>query len=252
MEILLQDLRYTLRRAARAPAIAVLAFPLVTLLLLSARPPAPTQAAGRVARRGSGPRPLRVGVLRRLLAGIRSLPGVEAAALAAPVSPSQGLVCARTEPAGRQVVGARLALVSPDYFRTMGIPLRGREFAARDDGSAPPVAIVDEALARRLWPAADPIGRRLRLSGAHQSLREVVGVAHVAPAAQPAPSSRGLVYLPDRQAPAPPEGHVSLVVRTAADAPSLREPLAELVDAVDPDLPVAALDLDITRHTQTD
>jgi putative ABC transport system permease protein len=184
--------------------------------------------------------------LHRLLAGVRALPGVESAALATPV-PAGDLVCA-TAGGGLPAVTAGLARVSPEYFRTLGIPLRGRDFGARDDGSAPPVVIVNETLARRLWPAGDPIGRRLRLSGPHEPLREVVGVARDRGPDTPAGPAGGLVYVPDGQAPAA-AGRVSLVVRTTDDAPSLRVPLAQLVEAVDPELPVGAVDLDFTPHT---
>jgi MacB-like periplasmic core domain len=230
-----------------------------TVLLLSRRPGASPHATPHAARRTAAS-PLhrsrsrlgfadRSDAMRRLLAGVRALPGVESAALATPAPPTSGLVCATPGMNRPAPVSTGLARVSPEYFRTMGIPLRGRDFAARDDGSAPPVVIVNETLARRLWPTGNPIGRRLRLAGPDEPLREVVGVAgdgeaHAAPAGPPS----GVVYLPDRQAPAPPTGHFSLVVRTAEDAPSLRVPLSQLVEAVDPDLPVGAVDLDFTPH----
>jgi predicted permease len=55
-------------------------------------------------------------------------------------------------------------VATPGYFRAMGISLvRGRVFEARDDRRAPPVAIVGETTARRLWPGEDPIGKRLAM-----------------------------------------------------------------------------------------
>jgi predicted permease len=70
--------------------------------------------------------------------------------------------------------------VAPDYFATLGVPLtRGREFSARDTAAAPAVVIVNEALARRLWPGEDPLGRqvRIRWRGLLGRPYEVVGVA---------------------------------------------------------------------------
>jgi predicted permease len=65
---------------------------------------------------------------------------------------------------GRGEGAAGDVLVSAGYFKTMGIPLvGGRAFTERDDGAAPPVVIVSENLARRLFGEADPIGRRLML-----------------------------------------------------------------------------------------
>jgi len=76
--------------------------------------------------------------------------------------------------------------VAPQYFETMGIPLlRGREFLPHDEpvtrvegiNPAPPVAIVDETLARRLFGNEDPVGRRLRSLDRPMPLLEIVGVA---------------------------------------------------------------------------
>ena len=69
---------------------------------------------------------------------------------------------------------ARVNVVSDGYFETLGIPrLRGRDFAAVDTPTAPRVAVVTRALADRLWPQADPIGRTL-MTGTGPL--EVVGV----------------------------------------------------------------------------
>jgi putative ABC transport system permease protein len=73
-------------------------------------------------------------------------------------------------------VRAHPGLVSPDYFSTMGIPLRrGRPFTDRDDESAPAVAIINESAARRYWPNEDPIGQRISL-GDPPAWREIVGI----------------------------------------------------------------------------
>jgi putative ABC transport system permease protein len=66
--------------------------------------------------------------------------------------------------------------VSPNYFRTMGIPLRrGREFGAHDNGQSSPVVIINEEMARRHWPGENPIGKRFKHDFA-ESWRTVVGV----------------------------------------------------------------------------
>jgi putative ABC transport system permease protein len=68
--------------------------------------------------------------------------------------------------------------VGPSFTETMGMRLlSGRDFSARDDSSAPRVVIVSESLARNLWPNADPLGKRLRVSpGADAPWLTVVGV----------------------------------------------------------------------------
>jgi len=66
-----------------------------------------------------------------------------------------------------------------EYFRTFGIPiLRGRGFLPSDRESAPKIVVVSEAVARRLWPGQDPVGKRLRFLGDdRRDWRTVVGVA---------------------------------------------------------------------------
>jgi putative ABC transport system permease protein len=71
-------------------------------------------------------------------------------------------------------------IVSPDYFRALGIPLiRGRFFTEHDTGDAPAVVIISESIARRYFPDENPIGRRLKASGPdlHDTpFMEIVGV----------------------------------------------------------------------------
>src|SRR4029078_7350654 len=66
--------------------------------------------------------------------------------------------------------------VGPDYFKTMEIPIRkGREFTDTDNQNAPPVAMINEMLARRYWPNEDPIGKHLKLARRNKSM-EIIGV----------------------------------------------------------------------------
>ena len=67
-------------------------------------------------------------------------------------------------------------LVSPSYFRTMRIRLlAGRSFSGQDGPPATPVVIVNETMARRYWPGASPIGKRVRFNGTNDPWMEVVG-----------------------------------------------------------------------------
>jgi putative ABC transport system permease protein len=67
--------------------------------------------------------------------------------------------------------------VTPEYFAAAGVAVvAGRPFDARDTADAPPVAIVNQTLARQLWPDVNPLGRRVRL-GESGTFAEVVGVA---------------------------------------------------------------------------
>jgi putative ABC transport system permease protein len=66
--------------------------------------------------------------------------------------------------------------ISPDYFRTMGIPLlRGRDFSEQDGPGAPPVMIVSDATAKKLWGTDDPLGRVVRVVGSGKEFT-VIGV----------------------------------------------------------------------------
>jgi len=73
--------------------------------------------------------------------------------------------------------------VSPGYFEVLGIPiLKGRDFSFRDDAKAPGVVIINEAMARRLWPNSDPlndqliIGRGMRPAYDQEPVRQIVGI----------------------------------------------------------------------------
>ncbi len=77
---------------------------------------------------------------------------------------------------------ATISIITPGYFRTLEIPLRrGRDFTERDNEDAQRVAIIDEALARRFWPAyprgQDPIGQHLWVGGVNPNPAEIVGIA---------------------------------------------------------------------------
>ena len=88
----------------------------------------------------------------------------------------------------------------PDVFRTLGIPLlRGRDFTDADRASAPKVAIVSQALAQRLWPNEDAVGKRLRSpldpSGTTYPVVGVAGDTHYRDLREPTP----IIYFPWRQ-----------------------------------------------------
>ncbi len=68
-------------------------------------------------------------------------------------------------------------IITPDYFRTMAIPLiRGREFTSQDTQKTPPVILINQTLAERFWANDDPIGKRLRLAEPDSPVYSIVGV----------------------------------------------------------------------------
>ncbi len=129
--------------------------------------------------------------------------------------------------------------VSPGYFAALGIPVRaGREFAEGDGAGAPPVVIVNEALARRLWPGERPaaaLGRQIIPSRAGKVPREIVGVvgdAHQFGVDAPADPE---FYLPHAQDPWP---WLYVVVRTRGDPRALVRDAERAVWSLDPNVPV--------------
>ncbi len=95
---------------------------------------------------------------------------------------------------------ARWYDAGPDYFRTLGTPvLRGRGITAADVTGAPAVAVVNEAFARRMWPGADPIGRRITAVESGGDPMEVVGVLADIPPFRAGEPVEAEVYWPFEQ-----------------------------------------------------
>jgi predicted permease len=115
----------------------------------------------------------------RLLPELRRLPGVRSAGLtsAMPLSGSNRTTSVQAQAGDRREVIAGFHAVSSHYFDTLDIPLlAGRTFRETDGPQAPEVAVVDEALARELWPGRSPIGQRISRSGPAGPWIEVVGL----------------------------------------------------------------------------
>jgi putative ABC transport system permease protein len=116
------------------------------------------------------PSPDRVIAYYRALPGVlRAVPGVQdvSASSALPISGGDGTgdvtIEDRTFPPGA-TPAASYRRVLPGYFHAMGIPLvRGRDFDATDVGHDPKVVIISAAMAARLWPRQDPLGRRIKI-----------------------------------------------------------------------------------------
>jgi putative ABC transport system permease protein len=125
--------------------------------------------------------------------------------------------------------------VTPGYFRAMDIRLlRGRLFGDRDTEKAPLAVVVSEAMAARVWPGQDPIGKRLRAYGADAPglWQTVVGVVETARYRE-IDAPRFDLYVPLRQA---PSGVNDWVVRTAGDPVSMTSALQDAAAGFDPEL----------------
>ncbi|HZS60378.1 MAG TPA: ABC transporter permease [Gemmatimonadaceae bacterium] len=135
-------------------------------------------------------------------------------------------------------------VISPEYFRVMGIPMHeGRAFTDADELHGTQVIIVNEALAHRIWPNGHAIGQRVRMGGMNDSVdRTVVGVVadirHRGLDADPRPE----LYLPHAQWPngaGNAQATMYVVVRSARDPRTLAGDVRRTIQALDPNLPLA-------------
>jgi macrolide transport system ATP-binding/permease protein len=122
-------------------------------------------------------------VYREMESRIRALPGVESVAQAFTVP--MGLISAgdrlsfENHPleAGEQPPDVNYNIVTPGYFDTIQMPLlRGRKFADSDSEKAPPVAIINQTMAKQFWPKEDALGKRFSSKGPKGPFIEVVGI----------------------------------------------------------------------------
>lgn len=179
--------------------------------------------------------------MRELIARIRALPGVDAAALS------------KVVPGGFEGIGLGIGMpgvsaddfepdgnvVEPGYFATLGIPIvAGRDFDARDRADSQRVAIVDQEAARRYWPGQNAIGQYLtRNEGPDGPARryEIVGVVgDVKSTSLIDGVSQSFLYLPFQQA---YDGHMLIVTRSNAGR-SLASDVRRAIAAMDGTLPV--------------
>jgi putative ABC transport system permease protein len=185
---------------------------------------------------------------RDLVQRVESLPGARAATVAWYL-PMMGAAGTPVQDAARpplplnQRTIATLLSVTPGYFHTLGIPLRrGREFGEPDTQDSPRVAIIDEALARRLWPAypagVDPVGQRIFVGGLNPKAAEIVGIAaNVSTGLEGSPWPEG-VYEAFAQH---PQKSAVLAVRTAGDPLALTKAVRDQVQKLDRDQTVAGV-----------
>jgi hypothetical protein len=128
--------------------------------------------------------------------------------------------------------------VDEGYFETMATPIvDGRAFGRTDGPDAPLVAIVNERAAARYWPGVSAVGRRLRL-GADGPFVQVVGIARNTKYSWVAEPPTDIVYFSRRQQ---FRQELMFVVQSCGDPAALSAPLRELVQTLDPNMPIADL-----------
>lgn len=126
-------------------------------------------------------------------------------------------------------------IISDGYFHAMGIPLKaGRDFTERDTKGSLNVIIINETLAKNLFPGQDPIGKIVRADDPDRTVVGVVGDVHHMALEE---GSGNEFYIPMRQT--QDYGTVDLVVRTSLPTAELASRLREALRPIEPDLPTA-------------
>ena len=189
---------------------------------------------------------------RQLVERLSALPGVTSAATGrtAPMSARNMVAIVRQVDDRRFVSEGRfpssdsalqigLHDVSPDYFRTLSIPIKkGRAFTAEDRAGTPKVVVINETAARRLWPGQDPIGRRVAATSfffADDATAEVIGVAGDVLYGRPGDPQGLDLYYPTYQAGL---SWATIFVKTAGDPAVLAPAVRREIKALAPNVPV--------------
>ncbi|HSE97458.1 MAG TPA: ABC transporter permease, partial [Blastocatellia bacterium] len=177
----------------------------------------------------------------RLLAETSALPGIQSTALTSLVPMGGGNTASEVLIEGRPPApdgsqpSADWRLVSPGYFRTLGIPLRGRDFDERDATNAQPVTIISEEMARLYWPGEDPIGKTVILRSFGNSRITIVGVAGDVRSIGLDSDPRPMVYA--SMAVAATWNPMFLVVRSSTEPRSQTVAVRDAVRSLDPNVP---------------
>lgn len=171
----------------------------------------------------------------RILDRARRFPGVESAALTDALPPNRQGDADTFRIQGQTLAPGEInpivthATVGDGFFETLRVPLlRGRTFTERDTAKSKPVAVISESMARRFLAGRDPIGAGLYYGN---TLHEVVGVVGDVKYMGLQRDLDSAYYLPYAQGYFP---RIFLVVRTAADAAAVAEPLRRELQAIDP------------------
>jgi predicted permease len=164
---------------------------------------------------------------------IRAIPGV-AGVSGSTYLPMSGNIGIAAVDVGGQKADVWSGVVTATYFAEMAIPItRGRAFDDRDRSGASPVAIVNEAMVRKFWPAGDPVGAMLQVKSidGRTEARQVVGVLRDARSDGGDTRARPELYTPYAQTPV---AYLNVIVRTANPAdPRLHSAVKTAVAAVD-------------------
>jgi predicted permease len=184
---------------------------------------------------------------------LQGLPGIAGVAFASSIPLGGNITTTKVAPAeaaastsGQQQFP--YVYVSQDYFKTLGIRLRsGRDFTSHEIATNAPVAVISEALAQRLWPGADPIGKRIALGSPAEvhfpgqrapfsTSTEVIAVAADIYSQYLVSPDAGAVYLPKP----PADWNAIAFIRVQGDPNAATANLIREIHAMEPNLAVTA------------
>ena len=179
--------------------------------------------------------------VRETLDRIAALPGIRSATFADRLPLSGGIgytitIDGQPPPPGGLGYTVQNTAVGPRYFDTLGITLvSGRDFEETDREGSPGVAIINETMARRFWPGADPIGKRFKPIINAESI-QVVGVARDSRYVTIGEDATSFFYLPLEQQPRQP---LALIVRAEGAPSAIETAVVSALRGRDPQLPIA-------------
>ena len=185
----------------------------------------------------------RVQLLRQVVEHLTAVPGVQSAGavLSLPLGGDTFNVWRSLIREGRPATteessNANYLVATPEYFRTMQIPLvAGRAFTDQDTEQAPKVLIVNEKLARELWPGESPLGRRITIWRDEKFLREIVGVVRDTKSSLDADAGEQM-YVPYAQDSSWPS--MSIVIRTNGDPTVVTSAARSEIRSLDKGIPI--------------
>ena len=175
---------------------------------------------------------------------ISRLPGIEGqgATSTLPLTPSIGWGGISIEgyvpPADKPELQVDIRAATPDYFRTMAIPLHaGRFFSAHDGPDAQPVLMVDRKMAQMFWPREGPVGKRVKFGRADSKnpWMTIVGVVGTVRQYGLDIDGKMAVYLPEKQV---SMGGLFMVARTAGDPAAMTSAIVNEIHTLDPEVAV--------------
>src|SRR6185437_7148446 len=172
---------------------------------------------------------------------VRSVPGVQSAALTEIVPLSQddmnrGPFVIQEMPASDVTPSADYRNISPGYFQTMQIPLlQGRSFVESDDAQNPQVAVIDQTLAREYFGTQNPLGRHAVLPYGSRIPWEIIGIVGAVHDSSLSGAPEATIYFPYMQA---PDQTMSMVVRTALPESTILPEIRNAIWSVDRNQPV--------------